>query len=181
MAVSRIYDAVAIRDANGPVAHTAPSKFDAPESGGLGLEGAVSGGRRSGRAPRSVRIALADPDTKVRDWLRIPLSRLTANISEAASGPELEGLLRDEGPFDLVITNAQLPGGRSGLQVLARLRSSGSPTPFIVLTSIHNESLRVFVSDAEGTVLSSRVVDPQNLVGLAASLMPRTTMPGDQG
>jgi CheY-like chemotaxis protein len=178
MASSRSYERVAIKDASS-VALTAPSR-DAPDGGGI--EGPVSGGRRSGRAPRNHRIALADADANVRDWLRLPLSRLTANISEAASGPELEALLQEEGPFDLVITSAQLPGGRSGLQVLARLRSSGSTTPFIVLTSIHRESLRVFVSDAEGTVLSSRVVDPQNLVGLAASLMPRSSLPGgDQG
>jgi CheY-like chemotaxis protein len=174
MAFSRTYDRVAIRDGSS-VALAAPSGDTAD---GSGVEGPVSGGRRSGRAPRNYRIALADGDAKVREWLRQPLSRLTASINEATTGAELEALLEDERPFDLVITSAQLPGGRSGLQVLARLRSSGSTTPFIVVTSIHQESLRVFVSDAEGTVLSSRVVDPQNLVGLAASLMPRTSLPG---
>jgi CheY-like chemotaxis protein len=142
-----------------------------------GIEGPVSGGRQSGRAPRRVRILLAEADEKVRDWLRRPLSRLAGTVSEAGSGPELEALLLEEGPFDLVITNAQLPV-QSGLQVLARLRARGETTPFIVVTSIHASLLRVFVSDAEGTVLSSRMVDPQNLVALASSLMPRLSFGG---
>ena len=159
-----------------PLTRAKPSGDQEPESGGL--EGPVSGGRRSGPAPRNVRIVLAEADEKVRDWLRRPLSRLTANVREAITGQELEALLREEGPFDLVITNAQLPG-QSGLQVLARLRARGEATPFIVVTSIHESLLRVFVSDAEGTVLSSRMVDPQNLVAMATSLMPRVPPSGD--
>jgi DNA-binding response OmpR family regulator len=159
------------------ISRAKPSGDEEPESGGL--EGPVSGGRRSGPAPRNVRIVLAEADEKVRDWLRRPLARLTGNVREATTGPELEALLREEGPFDLVITNAQLPG-QSGLQVLARLRARGEVTPFIVVTSIHESLLRVFVSDAEGTVLSSRMVDPNNLVALASSLMPRMPPSGDQ-
>jgi DNA-binding response OmpR family regulator len=160
------------------VSRAKPSGDEEPDNGGL--EGPVSGGRRSGPAPRNVRIVLAEADEKVRDWLRRPLSRLTVNVREATTGPELEALLREEGPFDLVITNAQLPGGQSGLQVLARLRARGEVTPFIVVTSIHESLLRVFVSDAEGTVLSSRMVDPNNLVALASSLMPRIPPSSDQ-
>jgi hypothetical protein len=41
----------------------------------------------------------------------------------------------------------------------------------VVVTSIHQCLLRVFVSDAEGTVLSSRVVDGDNLRTLASNLI----------
>lgn len=154
-----------------------PAGDQNPESGRI--EGPVSGGRRSGPAPRNFRIVLAEADEKIRDWLRRPLARLTGNVREATTGVELEALLREDGPFDLVITSSQLPG-QSGLQVLARLRARGESTPFIVVTSIHESLMRVFVSDAEGTVLSSRMVDPQNLVALASSLMPRNPPSGDQ-
>ena len=128
---------------------------------------------RSGPAPRPPRILVADPDQQVRDWLRRPLSQLAADVCEAKSGLELEAFLRQKGPFDLVITNAQLPA-QSGLQVLARARAQGKMTPFIVVTSIYQTLLRVFVSDAEGTVLSSRMVDGENLTVLASTLIARS-------
>jgi CheY-like chemotaxis protein len=177
MRALRPHDAIELPQRARPISRAKPSGDHEPESGGL--EGPVSGGRRSGPAPRNVRIVLAESDEKVRDWLRRPLARLTANVREAETGSELEAVLLEDGPFDLVITNAQLPG-QSGLQVLARLRARGESTPFIVVTSIHESLLRVFVSDAEGTVLSSRMVDPQNLVALASSLMPRVPPSGDQ-
>jgi DNA-binding response OmpR family regulator len=154
----------------------APSEHQSPDG-----SDPMSSGRRSGRAPRNVRIALAEADPQVREWLRRPLSRLTPVLSEAESGPALEALLENEGPFDLAIANAQLPGARSALEVLARLRARGSAIPFIVVTSVHQSMLRIFVSSAEGTVLSSRVVDPQNLVALAESLLPRVPPSGADG
>ncbi len=98
------------------------------------------------------------------------LRDLSADVDETDSGQHLEDLLRGSGPFDLVITDAQLPV-RSGLQVLARCRTDGVRTPFIVIQSVHQLLLRVFVSDAEGTVLSSRMVDGDNLASLAGNLI----------
>ena len=118
----------------------------------------------------SPRIIIAEPDATTRDWLRPALVALAAQIHEVGDGNELERSLEQNGPFDLVITSAQLPM-QSGLQVLARARSRGVMTPFVVMTSVHEDLLRVFVSDAEGTVLSSRMVDRDNLLSLAMSLI----------
>lgn len=117
-----------------------------------------------------LKIAVAEADAKTRAWLRPVFVPLEASIHEAEDGAQLEELLEREGPFDLVVTSSQLPV-QSGLQVLARARSRGLLTPFVVLTSIHQYLMRVFVSDAEGTVLSSRVVDGDNLRTLAARLI----------
>ncbi len=113
----------------------------------------------------------------MRERLRPVLRRLDADIAEADTGDRLEHLLRHEGPFDLVVANAQLPS-LSGLQVLARSRSDGIQTPFIVVTSVHGLLLRIFVSDTTGTVLSSRVVDPDNLAVLAENLMKQRVEAG---
>ena len=121
--------------------------------------------------PRA-RILIADPDPQIRAWLKPPLGNIASVVLEAATGPELESLLRAEGPFHLVITNAKLPS-QSGVEILARARSSGNRTPFIVVTSIQERLLRVYVSDAEGTVLSSRVLDADNLGVLVATLLKR--------
>lgn len=116
------------------------------------------------------RILLADRDPAIRNQIKPILRGLRAEVSETDSGEHLAQMLRHEGPFDLVITNAQLPV-QSGLQVLARCRADGVRTPFIVVTSVHQLLLRVFVSDAEGTVLSSRMVDSENLETLAGGLI----------
>jgi DNA-binding response OmpR family regulator len=118
----------------------------------------------------SARIVIAEADATTRGWLRPALAAVAAQIHEVSDGNELERLLESDGPFDLVITSAQLPL-QSGLQVLARARSRGVLTPFVVVTSVHEYLLRVFVSDAEGTVLSSRMVDRDNLLTLAMNLI----------
>ncbi len=116
------------------------------------------------------KIAIAEADAKMRAWLGPVLLPLGADLHEARDGHELEALLERKGPFDLVITSSQLPA-QSGLSVLARARARGVSTPFVVVTSIHQFLLRVYVSDAEGTVLSSRVVDGDNLRTLASNLI----------
>jgi DNA-binding response OmpR family regulator len=119
-----------------------------------------------------VRILIADPDPQIRAWLKPPLVSVASEVLEATTGPELESLLRAQGPFHLVVTNARLPT-QSGVEILARARSNGNRTPFIVVTSVQERLLRVYVSDAEGTVLSSRVLDADNLGVLVSTLLKR--------
>jgi CheY-like chemotaxis protein len=130
----------------------------------------VQGNAAATRRPMTHKIVIAESNPATRSWLLPLIGAIGARIHEAPDGAELERLLEEEGPFDLVITSSQLPE-QSGLSVLARVRSRGSQTPFIVVTSVHESSLRIFVSDAEGTVLSSRVVDGDNLRNLALNLI----------
>lgn len=126
---------------------------------------------QSGLRRQRARAVVANPDPELRRWLRSVLSPLNLEIWEAATGNELEDLVAEaEGePFALIISSSKLPGP-SGLQVLAAARSKGSYTPFIIITSRTGDLVRVFVSDAEGTVLSSRVLDGHNLGVLARGL-----------
>jgi DNA-binding response OmpR family regulator len=126
----------------------------------------------STRRPRTEApsVAIADGDRATRAWLKPLLGLPGARIQEVEDGDALERLLQESGRFDLVITSSTLPV-RSGLSVLARARCRGSTTPFIVVTSVHGNLLRVFVSDADGTVLSTRVVDGDNLRNLAQNLI----------
>jgi len=55
--------------------------------------------------------------------------------------------------------------------VLAKARSGGSRASFIVYTSLDGTWLRVFVSDVDNTVLSSRVVSLEGLAHLAGGLL----------
>jgi DNA-binding NarL/FixJ family response regulator len=91
-------------------------------------------------------------------------------VTHASDGDALEQTFFDDGPFDLVVCRALL-GARSGLQVLAKARSEGKRASFIVYSSLDTAWLRVFVSDAQHTVLSSRVVSLDGLSELARGMV----------
>lgn len=125
--------------------------------------------RRAARSPYSVLIA--DTSGESRATLEQALSSLgPQKVAHAGDGDELERMFFDEGPHDLVVCRALL-GARSGLQVLARARNAGRRASFIVYSSLDGPWLRVFVSDAESTVLSSRVVSLEGVAQLAAGML----------
>ena len=122
---------------------------------------------QSGSRRARARAIVANGDADVRLWLRKLLTPLNLEVWEAENGTELATANGE--PFAIIISSSKLPGP-SGLQVLAAARSKGSSTPFIIITSHQRDLVRVFVSDAEGTVLSSRVLDGNNLAVLARNL-----------
>jgi CheY-like chemotaxis protein len=129
----------------------------------------ASSSRRPVPLPRSVLIA--DTSHDARASIEKALRNLgPQEVRHATDGDELERIFFDEGPFDLVVCRALL-GARSGLQVLAKARSGGRRASFIVYSSLDAAWLRVFVSDAESTVLSSRVVSLDGLSELAAGML----------
>ncbi len=116
-------------------------------------------------------MLVVDPSAEARNRLEQVLAGLGPQVVvQAGTAQEFERLFADEGPYDLVVCRALL-GQRSGLQVLARARSGGSRASFIVYTSLDGAWLRVFVSDVENTVLSSRVVSLEGLAHLAGGLL----------
>ncbi|MBX3129959.1 MAG: hypothetical protein KF718_24800 [Polyangiaceae bacterium] len=112
-------------------------------------------------------ILLVLPDALLRQRVRRALSRVHCELIELDSPDEFIKTLNG-GRFKLVIASAQL-GRESCLQVLAKVRQAGDGTPFLVLGNNSGSSFRVFVSDGEGVVLSSRVLDSDNLGRLADS------------
>jgi CheY-like chemotaxis protein len=124
---------------------------------------------RRAKAPQA--LLIADTSEESRVTLGAALSGLGAErMAYASSGDELERIFFQQGPFDLVVCRALL-GARSGLQVLAKARSRGRRGSFIVYSSLDGLWLRVFVSDAESTVLSSRVVSLEGLAHLAEGMI----------
>lgn len=132
---------------------------------------------RSMRAPKGTgdalaapRLLLAEADRAARGLLLPWLSELGSEIEEVRDGDQLEKALLSGTRYHLVIASARLPEP-SPLQVLARVRRGGVTTPFIIVTSVHGNMLRIFMSDSEGTVLSSRMVDGQNLASLITGII----------
>lgn len=115
-----------------------------------------------------VRLLLGAPET-AQSELRRALQGIADVVVECRRADDVERHAIAT-PIDVAVCFAQLEGG-STLQVLARLRGEGHRLPFVVVTAQHGRVFRVMVSDSSGTVLSSRVLDPQNLGILVAGLV----------
>jgi len=116
-------------------------------------------------------VLLADTSPDARTLLEGALASLgPKSITHVGDGDDLERQFFEEGPYDLVVSRALL-GARSALQVVARARALGRRASFIVYSSLDGPCLRVFVSDSEGTVLSSRVVSLDGLAHLAEGML----------
>jgi DNA-binding NtrC family response regulator len=123
------------------------------------------------------RVLLTRQDTRLVGWLETALRASDVELTLVDSGIELERALFGSGPFGLVISSSGLEGP-SGLQVLAKARTHGVNTPFIIVMSFHGDFVRVMVSDVRSATLSSRMVDVSNFVSLALSFLRPSSAPG---
>jgi CheY-like chemotaxis protein len=88
---------------------------------------------------RPARILVADDDTEMRNLLASSLRGDGYDVVEATSGPDLleeVSMLLFSGqavPVDLIISDERMPG-MLGSEVLAGLRESRWPTPFVLIT-----------------------------------------------
>jgi CheY-like chemotaxis protein len=120
---------------------------------------------------QSPRLLLACQDESVRQVL-LPLfeSVGTISVQEATDGPTLESLLTKEGPYNLVISQAALPGAR-GLEVLTRARERGDQTPFILVQSVHENFVRITIGGGQHSIVSTRLVNVVALVDLVRQIL----------
>jgi FixJ family two-component response regulator len=81
-----------------------------------------------------VTIFIVDDDTAVRDSLKFLFESEGLAAEDFASGNEFMTSERP-GEDDCIILDVQMPG-MSGLDVLARLKREGSPSPVIIATSM---------------------------------------------
>ena len=79
-------------------------------------------------------IFIVDDDSAIRDSLKFLLESEGLETEDFASGTEFmgQGRPRDD---DCIILDVQMPG-MSGIEVLARLRRTGSISPVIIATSL---------------------------------------------
>ena len=91
------------------------------------------------------RVAIADDDPDSLDLLIHSLRSPTTDISSAASGAELVELLADHGPFDLIVTDVNMPW-MEGLSVIRSARASQIHTPVLVITGLARPDLEAEVA-----------------------------------
>ena len=115
------------------------------------------------------RVIVADDDPALREWLRLLLRPLQAQIREASGGLELLDLLAADEPYDLVITDVRMPGP-NGLQVVAMARTAGLVAPFLVITAFPDDDVRRSLQ-AAGAELLAKPFTPAELRDAVATLL----------
>jgi two-component system OmpR family response regulator len=91
------------------------------------------------------RVVIADDDPDTLELLHRALRSPTTEILEAASGAELVQRLADDGPFDLIVTDIQMPW-MHGLDVLRSVRAANVQTPALVVTGASRAELESTVT-----------------------------------
>lgn len=81
------------------------------------------------------RILIADDEADCRDLLVLALRGASNEIAVATNGGELLEQIAERGPFDLIVTDINMPWMR-GLHVLASVREAGLRTPVLVVTGL---------------------------------------------
>jgi DNA-binding response OmpR family regulator len=113
-----------------------------------------------------MRILIADDDPDclalVEDALRGP----DVEFVSAIDGDKLLDRMAAEGPFDLIITDINMPW-MQGHQVLASARAAGLATPVLVVTGRHDENLAQTVAELGHTKLLRK---PFAIVALRAAV-----------
>jgi len=90
------------------------------------------------------RIVIADDDPDSLELLRLALASPMIQICEARNGAELVQLLAEDGPFDLIATDIQMPW-MQGLDVLHSARAAGVNAPVLVITGLTGTDLQAKV------------------------------------
>jgi DNA-binding NarL/FixJ family response regulator len=104
----------------------------------------------------SLRVLIVDDDAIVRDWVRASLAESEFAVAGEAATPDEALRLGAARRFDLILVDYRL-AGRSGLDLIRELRSTGNETPAILITAAAELGLneRAREAGAQGTAVKS--------------------------
>jgi CheY-like chemotaxis protein len=122
---------------------------------------------------RMTRIAIADDDPESLELLREALLSPTVEISEAASGGHLVELLAEHGPFDLIVTDVDMPW-MDGISAIRSARAAEVTTPVLVITGLARMGLQVAVTRLGNAKLLRKPLDIPALREAVAELLRGT-------
>jgi len=129
------------------------------------------------RDPRPPRALVAEDEPDVRRLVAAALRGLGYDIVEACSGTELLHALGDRllsgdadpGP-DVIVADIRMPG-LTGLEILAGLRQTESPTPIVLMTAYHDREIR---EEAQRLGANAFLEKPFDLDDLLAAVVNNT-------
>jgi two-component system chemotaxis response regulator CheY len=86
------------------------------------------------------KVAIADDDPETLDLLGDILRSSTTQVYKAASGSELVMLIAQNGPFDLIVTDVDMPW-MDGIAAIQSARGSEVQAPVLVISGISRPDL----------------------------------------
>jgi CheY-like chemotaxis protein len=86
------------------------------------------------------RLLLVEDDVRVRGFVRRTLEGLGYRITQATDGQQAMALL-DGGSFDLVLSDIELPGGVSGLDLAMRVETSLPQTRILLMSGYPDRAM----------------------------------------
>jgi two-component system response regulator MprA len=115
---------------------------------------------------------VADDDPDVLDVVARGLTRLGMDVVRASTGAELIERLAHDGPFDLIVTDVNMPW-MSGLEAIHATRAAGLRSAVIVMTALTNRRIPAMV-EALGAkaVLMRKPFALEELQAAASKLLP---------
>ena len=124
-----------------------------------------------------MKIAIADDDPDTLEFLCAALQGPDVDIVTVGSGGELVELLAERGPFDLIITDIDMPW-MDGLSIVRSARAAEITTPVLVITGLARMGLQVAVARLGNASLLRKPIDVRALREAAARLVGGR-LPGD--
>lgn len=121
-------------------------------------------------ASRPMRIAIADDDPESLELFRKALLSPTVEIFEAAGGGQLVELLAEHGPFDLIVTDVDMPW-MDGISAIRSARAAEITTPVLLITGLARMGLQVAVARLGNAKLLRKPVDIYALRDVVAELL----------
>ncbi|WP_439815226.1 EAL domain-containing response regulator [Zavarzinia sp. CC-PAN008] len=95
----------------------------------------------AGATRHAVRVLVAEDDPLFRLALSDNLADAGFGVTEAENGQDALARLADQGPFDCIILDWQMPV-MDGLHVLQAMRERGDSTPALFLTTVSDQKVR---------------------------------------
>ena len=127
----------------------------------------------AGATPRvstHTRILIADDDPDTLELIELAVRGPCVELYTASDGMELLELVAERAPFDLIVTDINMPW-IEGLQVLASIREAGLYTPVLVVSGLDRPDLRTTVARMGNAILLRKPFDIADLRQAIATLL----------
>ncbi len=136
-----------------------------------------AGGAAGVRRPGTATILVVDDDPKIRDLLRLYLTRDGYRVLEAEDGAGALDMAREQ-RCDLILLDVMLPG-IDGLEVCRRLREEAD-TPIVLLTARSGDSDKVVGLDLGADDYVVKPFSPRELMARVRAQVRRHRRPADR-
>jgi CheY-like chemotaxis protein len=130
----------------------------------------LAGSDTTATVPTHTRILIADDDPDTLELIELAVAGPGVEIYRATDGLELLELIAEREPFDLIVTDINMPW-IEGLQVLASIREAELETPVLVVTGLDRPGLTDTVARMRYAMLLRKPFEIADLRRAIAALL----------